>query len=73
MPDLFANDVLAGRIAGGRQPVGSICLALITLMWMESVLALCLGGEIHALLARRGWARSDEAYQACAVTSPSKS
>jgi len=44
----------------------SICLALITSMWLEAVLGLCLGCEIHGLLVRRGWARKDEAYEICA-------
>jgi len=38
-------------------------------MWLESVLPLCLGCEIHGLLVRRGKARKDQAYQARAVTS----
>lgn len=38
-------------------------------MRLESVVALCLGGEIHGLLVRRGQAREDQAYQARAVTS----
>lgn len=44
----------------------SICLTCITLMWLESVLDLCLGCEIHGLLVRRGWAKKDEAYEVCA-------
>ena len=44
----------------------SICLALITSMWLEAALGLCLGCEIHGLLVRRGWARKDEAYEVCA-------
>jgi hypothetical protein len=44
----------------------SICLTCLTLIWLESVLALCLGGEIHGLLVRHGWARKDEAFQICA-------
>jgi hypothetical protein len=44
----------------------SICLVCLTLMWLESVLGLCLGCEIHGLLVRRGWARKDEAYEICA-------
>jgi hypothetical protein len=44
----------------------TICLICLTLMWMESVLGLCLGCEIHAFLVRRGWATKDEAYEICA-------
>ena len=34
----------------------TICLICLTLMWMESVLGLCVGCKLHGLLARRGWA-----------------
>jgi hypothetical protein len=44
----------------------SICLVCLTLMWLEAVLGLCLGCEIHALLVRRGWAKRDEAFEICA-------
>jgi hypothetical protein len=44
----------------------SICLVCLTLMWMESVLGLCLGCRLHALLVRRGWATKDPAYEVCA-------
>ena len=43
----------------------SICLACLTLMWLEAVLGLCLGCEIHGLLVRRGWAAKDEAFEIC--------
>ena len=52
----------------------SICLVCLTLMWLESVLGLCLGCEIHRLLVGRGWARSDPAvtcaYGACEIAVP---
>jgi Domain of unknown function (DUF4395) len=32
----------------------TICLICLTLMWMESVLGLCLGCKIHGLLVRHG-------------------
>jgi hypothetical protein len=52
----------------------SICLVCLVLMWLESVLGLCLGCEIHRLLVRRGWARSDPAvtcaYGACEIAIP---
>ena len=44
----------------------TICLLCLTLMWMESVLGVCLGCKIHALLVRRGWASDDPAYEICA-------
>ena len=44
----------------------TICLICLTLMWMESVLGLCLGCKIHALLVRRGWASKDAEFEVCA-------
>ncbi len=44
----------------------TICLVCLTLMWMESVLGLCLGCKIHGLLVRRGWATKDAAFEVCA-------
>ena len=44
----------------------TICLICLTLMWMESVLGLCLGCKIHALLVRRGWAAKDAEFEVCA-------
>jgi hypothetical protein len=44
----------------------TICAICLTLMWMESVLGLCLGCRIHALLVRRGWASKDPAFEVCA-------
>jgi Domain of unknown function (DUF4395) len=44
----------------------SICLLCLTLMWLEAVLGLCLGCEIHGALVRRGWIARDEAYEICA-------
>ena len=44
----------------------TICLICLALMWMESVLGLCLGCEIHRLLVRRGWASGDPAATICA-------
>ena len=44
----------------------TICAICLTLMWMESVLGLCLGCKIHGLLVRRGLASVDPAYEICA-------
>lgn len=43
----------------------SICLVCLTLMWMESVLGVCLGCRLHGLLVRRGWTTKDPAYEVC--------
>src|SRR3712207_2880912 len=44
----------------------TICAICLTLMWLESVLGLCLGCEIHARLVRRGWTTKDPAFEVCA-------
>jgi hypothetical protein len=43
----------------------SICLICLGLMWLESVLGLCLGCEIYGLLIRRGWVRPDAGFEIC--------
>jgi Domain of unknown function (DUF4395) len=43
----------------------SICVVCLTLMWMESVLGLCLGCRIHGLLVRRGWTSKDPEFEVC--------
>jgi Domain of unknown function (DUF4395) len=44
----------------------TICLICLALMWMEAVLGLCLGCEIHGLMTRRGWTAEDPAIEVCA-------
>lgn len=44
----------------------TICLICLVLMWMESVLGVCLGCEIHGRLVRRGWTTKDPAFEICA-------
>jgi Domain of unknown function (DUF4395) len=44
----------------------TICLVCLTLMWMESVLGVCVGCRVAGLLARRGWMGDDPASDACA-------
>ena len=44
----------------------SICLTCPSLIWLESVLGLYPGCEIHGLLVRRGWRRKDKAFEICA-------
>jgi len=43
----------------------TICAICLTLMWCESVLGVCLGCKLHALLVRRGWASNDPAFEVC--------
>jgi hypothetical protein len=35
-------------------------------MWMESVLGVCLGCQLHGALVRRGWTTKDPAFEVCA-------
>jgi hypothetical protein len=44
----------------------TICAICLTLMWMESVLGLCVGCKLHGMLVRRGWTTKDPAYEVCA-------
>jgi hypothetical protein len=44
----------------------TICLVCLSLMWMESVLGVCVGCEIAGVLARRGWVAADPAFELCA-------
>jgi Domain of unknown function (DUF4395) len=44
----------------------TICLLCLTLMWMESVLGVCVGCELSGLLVRCGWATGDPAFEVCA-------
>lgn len=43
----------------------TICVICLTLMWLEAVLGLCLGCEIHGWMVRRGWVRRDTAFEIC--------
>jgi hypothetical protein len=60
----FAMTIITNSGIRGWLP-RSICLLCLTLMWMESVLGLCVGCKFHALLVRRGWAHDDPAYEIC--------
>ncbi|MET0902718.1 MAG: DUF4395 domain-containing protein [Acidimicrobiales bacterium] len=44
----------------------TICLICLALMWLESVLGMCLGCEVHGFLVRLGWTTKDEEYEICA-------
>jgi hypothetical protein len=70
----FAMMLITNGGVRGALPL-TICLMCLALMWMEAVLGLCLGCEIHRLLVKRGWVRRDEAFEicthgACAVPPP---
>jgi len=36
------------------------------LLWMESVLGLCVGCEIHGFMVKQGWVQKDSAFEICA-------
>src|SRR3954451_22424953 len=61
----FAMTIITNSGIRGYLP-RTICLICLTLMWMESVLGLCLGCEMHAFLVRRGWAAKDPDFEVCA-------
>jgi hypothetical protein len=61
----FAMVVITNSGIRGTLP-RTICLICLTLMWMESVLGICLGCEIHGWLVRRGWTSKDPAFEICA-------
>jgi hypothetical protein len=61
----FAMVIITNSGVRGLLP-RTICLICLTLMWMESVLGVCLGCKIHGLLVRRGWTSKDAAFEVCA-------
>jgi hypothetical protein len=61
----FAMVIITNSGVRGMLP-RTICAICLTLMWMESVLGVCLGCKIHALLVRRGWTSKDAAFEVCA-------
>lgn len=60
-----AMTVITNANVRGLLPM-SICLLCLSLMWLESVLGLCLGCEFYRLLVSRGWAAADDGYEVCA-------
>ena len=61
----FSMMVITNSGVRGALP-RTVCAICLTLMWMESVLGVCLGCKIHGLLVRRGWANRDIAFEVCA-------
>jgi hypothetical protein len=61
----FAMMVITNSGIRGTLPL-TICLICLVLMWLEAVLGLCLGCEMHGLMVRRGWASKDPAFEVCA-------
>ena len=44
----------------------TLCGICLTLMWLESVLGVCMGCELHGRLVRRGLTEKDPAFEVCA-------
>jgi hypothetical protein len=64
----FAMTIITNSGIRGWLP-RTICLICLALMWLESVLGLCVGCRIHGLLVRRGWMSRDAAIEVCADAS----
>jgi len=60
----LAMTIITNASIRGPLPL-TICLICLTLMWLEAVIGLCLGCEIHGMLVRRGWVARDEAFEIC--------
>jgi hypothetical protein len=60
----FAMMIITNSGIRGLLPM-SICLLCLALMWLESVLGLCVGCELYAFGVRRGWRAPDEAFEVC--------
>lgn len=61
----FAMVIITNSGITGALP-RTICLICLTFMWLESVLGVCVGCEIHGALVRRGWTTKDPAFEVCA-------
>ena len=61
----FAMTIITNVGIRGTLP-RTICLICLTLMWMESVLGLCLGCKIYGLMVRRGWRPPSPEFEVCA-------
>jgi hypothetical protein len=61
----FAMMIITNSGIHGMLP-RTMCGICLTLMWLESVLGLCLGCQIYGLMVRRGWRAGDSAFEVCA-------
>jgi hypothetical protein len=61
----FAMMIITNVGIRGALPL-TICLICVALMWMEAVLGICVGCEMHGFMVRRGWVKKDEAFELCA-------
>ena len=60
----FAMTIITNVGIRGYLP-RTICLICLTLMWMESAIGLCLGCQVHRVMARRGWTAGRPALELC--------
>ncbi len=60
----LAMTIITNSGIRGALPM-TLCFICMTLMWLESVLGLCLGCKLHALLMRRGWRAKDPEIEVC--------
>lgn len=60
----LAMTVITNSHIRGALPL-TICLFCLVLMWLEAVLGICLGCEIHAWMVRLGWVERDPAIEIC--------
>ena len=44
----------------------SIGVIYLLLLWMESVLSICVGCEFHGFMVKQGWVQKDSAFEICA-------
>lgn len=61
----FAMMVITNSGITGLLP-RTMCAICLVLMWLESVLGVCLGCKLHALLVQRGWRTKDPGFEVCA-------
>ena len=61
----FSMAIITNSGVTGMLP-RTLCAICLVLMWLEAVLGLCLGCEIHGLMVRRGWTQKDPAFEVCA-------
>ena len=57
--------VLTNAGVTGLVPL-TICVVYMLLLWMESVLGICVGCEIHGFMVKLGWVQKDSAFEICA-------
>src|SRR4051794_35443001 len=61
----FSMTIITNSGIRGTLP-RTLCGICLTLLWLESVLGLCVGCRIYALMRRRGWVEQDEDIELCA-------